>query len=1149
MAAARLGAAGLCAALVLAGASAASTAPRASAAGMASAAAQKTPGAMTAPRPAAVGDTAVLGQWGNAAPMPGAAALSSGNTSIWTVSCASTGDCVLGGNYDDAHGNGQAFVASGHNGTWGNAIKLPGTVGVTTNGGNSEVDSVSCAPAGGYCVAGGFLAKTFADGRAFVSADINGIWGQPTPIPGLENIKSQVQAVSCSSPGNCAAGGWFQAVGHGPIQPFVADEENGTWGQFTDLGITRLGLNTGGAAEVDSASCSAPGNCVISGEFLGPRGWEAFWGQEGNRRWLLIQTSPFLIDPSAGSAVSCTEVGFACTGVGQQTDVSGHEQAYAMQVFQGGGTAGPQTIPGAAALNAGGNAEGSAVSCTTPGNCVTGGFYTDQVGQQQVFVAEEKNSTWGTAITLPGSTALNAVGPARIQNVSCPTAGNCAVSGFYTDANGNEQILVADETNGIWSSAMKLPGATSTGNNAGAHVACWAPVHCTAVGAVTTSGHLSAIAATESPSTSPVVLGHWATAAPVPGVAALSKGQSTTTALSCAPSADCAIAGSYTDRFGKPQAWVADGHAGAWGTAIALPGATDATSDGGKSEIKAASCVTGVFCAVAGDLWTSSSIQSERAMVAADHQGAWGTATIIPGLENSISAALTVSCASVGNCVAGGWYLDSAGNQQAFVANDVNGTWQQFSNVANLMSTPDTGGTQTSAVSCPAAGQCVATGTVTAPQQQWVSVENSGNEWENNTQIGIFAPGNVRLPSQAIALSCSTQVDCAAIGTFVDADGQTQPYIEEQAPPLGGPTNGWNLPIQIPNMSLIAAGGFASPQAVSCPAPGFCAVTGTYLDGSDHQQAFVADERGGTWGNAIPVPGIVALNAGNAAGGQAVSCVSPGNCTVTGFYTDASRNEQFLVLDEVNGIWGTATHLASSAAQGEVGQDFASCWTAENCVTAGAMGAPGSLQAVASVESPGASAALKTSAATVEFGKEQAARLTVSVTPKTGGIPAGKVTIKAGGTALGSVSLSKGKGTFTLPAKRLAPGTYQLTATYTSSNGYRGVTSGQRKLTVTKPAASAVLSLATAKVRFGHEQAEHLSVTVTSPAGGTPAGTVTIKAGGSTLATVTLRSGKAAWTLPASRLAPGTYQLTASYASSNGYQPATSASRTLTVTT
>ena len=34
-----------------------------------------------------------------------------------------------------------------------------------------------------------------------------------------------------------------------------------------------------------------------------------------------------------------------------------------------------------------------------------------------------------------------------------------------------------------------------------------------------------------------------------------------------------------------------------------------------------------------------------------------------------------MSCASAGNCSAGGYYTDSSGHLQAFVVSEVNGTW------------------------------------------------------------------------------------------------------------------------------------------------------------------------------------------------------------------------------------------------------------------------------------------------------------------------------------------------------------------------------------------------------------------------------------------------------------------------------------------
>src|SRR5262249_56716752 len=74
-----------------------------------------------------------------------------------------------------------------------------------------------------------------------------------------------------------------------------------------------------------------------------------------------------------------------------------------------------------------------------------------------------------------------------------------------------------------------------------------------AAGAVAASPAAAAVAAP--------VLSHWAKSAPVPGMSALTTTSSTVSAVSCNPSADCAIGGTYDDSLGNAQAGVARGHA------------------------------------------------------------------------------------------------------------------------------------------------------------------------------------------------------------------------------------------------------------------------------------------------------------------------------------------------------------------------------------------------------------------------------------------------------------------------------------------------------------------------------------------------------------------------------------------------------------
>ena len=92
------------------------------------------------------------------------------------------------------------------------------------------------------------------------------------------------------------------------------------------------------------------------------------------------------------------------------------------------------------------------------------------------------------------------------------------------------------------------------------------------------------------------------------------------------------------------------------------------------------------------------------------------------------------------------------------------------------------------------------------------------------------------------------------------------------------------------------------------------------------------------------------------------------------------------------------------------------------------------------------------------------------------------------------------------------------------------------------------LALSAAKIRFGHEQAERLSVKVTGRAGGTPGGKVAVRTGSATVCVITLNGGKGTCKLAAKSLKPGSHQLTASYAGSGTYAGSVSAKKTLTVT-
>src|SRR5262249_44072001 len=333
------------------------------------------------------------GTWGQAIEVPGLGTLNKGgNARISSVSCATAGNCAAVGRYDDRSARFQAFAVSQTNGTWRNAITIPGS-GILNTGGFAEVSSLSCGAAGN-CAAGGTYAGS-AGFEAFVVSQTNGTWGRAIEVPGTGALNAgdaAVFSVSCGAAGNCAAGGGYTDSA-GRFQAFVVSETNGTWGQAIEVPGTGA-LNAGGPARVSSVSCGAAGCWAAGGTYRDRAGCaQAFVVSKPNGTW--------------GQAIK---------------------------------------VPGSGILNAGGDANISSVSCATAGNCAAGGFYTDSAALAHGFVVSQTNGTWGRAIEVPGLATLDTGGTARVSSVSCPSAGNCAAGGAYHHSAGHPPAVLGHPT-------------------------------------------------------------------------------------------------------------------------------------------------------------------------------------------------------------------------------------------------------------------------------------------------------------------------------------------------------------------------------------------------------------------------------------------------------------------------------------------------------------------------------------------------------------------------------------------------------------------------------------------------------------------------------------------------------------------------------
>jgi hypothetical protein len=436
-------------------------------------------------------------------------------------------------------------------GAWGKAIAVPGLATLNAGGG-AGVLAVSC-PATGDCAATGFYTNGSDNRQGFVVNETGGTWGRAIAVPGLAalGMSSSADTISCSSAGNCAAGGYYtDAIGTtGFGQAFVVNETNGTWRDAIEVPGSGQ-LNPAVNANVSAVSCapSVSGNCSAGGNVGQPRYVEPMVASETSGSWGSAKI-PAGVQAGGGSivSVSCPAAG-ACTAVG--TEGTGIQTAF--YVTERSGAWGPaRAVPGISALGAAGGAQADAVSCATAASCaITGTYYSggEDGGTPQAFVADQKNGTWQNAIEVPGVTALDSGQGSDGGFVSCASAGNCSLGGDF-----NTQSYVDDQTSGTWGSAQQLDvTALGTASQiALTGLSCASSVTCSAVGVYFTSGtQWSGWVANR-------IGGTWRPAYEVNGLAALNAGhEAQAQAVSCAHAGACALGGYYTDAAGDIQAFV-----------------------------------------------------------------------------------------------------------------------------------------------------------------------------------------------------------------------------------------------------------------------------------------------------------------------------------------------------------------------------------------------------------------------------------------------------------------------------------------------------------------------------------------------------------------------------------------------------------------
>jgi hypothetical protein len=438
----------------------------------------------------------------------------------------------------------EAFAA-----TWASGIEagLPANAGA-----NPEVslDHVSCASAGN-CSAVGSYFDSSGYWQGLLLSETGGRWTVGTepvlPADAASDPYPVLYSVSCTSPGNCTAVGYYVDSGSSEVG-LILSETAGTWNRGFEPMVP---ANDGSLdAHVTSVSCASAGNCSAVGVYPDSSGHgQGLLLNEVAGNW--AAGTQATLPTNAGSnpgvdldSVSCASAG-NCSAVGTYTDSSGYGQGFLLSETDGSWESATQaTLP----ANAGSDpsVQLGSVSCASAGNCSAVGTYTDSSGNQQGLLLSETDGSWASGAEAALAPIGQQAADLRLSSVSCASAGNCTAVGYYYSpfplAPADPGVLLA-EVAGTWEPGVEVPHISDFGDTG---VSCVPAGQCVAVGQSEANGATAGVLFSGTAgSSSPEVAVPPPNAGPNAAVDPMS--------VSCTPVDACTVVGTYTDSSGHSE--------------------------------------------------------------------------------------------------------------------------------------------------------------------------------------------------------------------------------------------------------------------------------------------------------------------------------------------------------------------------------------------------------------------------------------------------------------------------------------------------------------------------------------------------------------------------------------------------------------------
>lgn len=470
-----------------------------------------------------------------------------------------------------------------------------------------------------------------------------------TKPPTKINPAVQLQALSCSSTGNCSAVGGYDD-GLGDSQGLLATESRGRWQRAVEAqapagaAVEPFKLSEGGG--LADISCPATGECAAVGRYLdNHRTDHGVMFSEVHGKWragVRLQPPTNAIKPPKPKSSAVDVLGLA------------------------------------------------AVSCSAIGECVAVGNYESNAEVWEPMIVVEHHGRWARAIQAP----LPAGAPIEGQNavllsVTCNNAGRCSAAGEYVDASGHQQTLLISGSANSWSAApapSPPSDANSDPNIIPSSIACAAAGECAAVGTyVNPLRNSLGLLLNEAG-------GHWATGTgaklPANAAPASTVGDQTVvlSSVACPLAGSCTAVGWYFDNDENGQGLLVTQSANVWqpGVEVTLPSNAVGGLEKQSAGLDWISCASVGNCLATG-VYTDIGYNSQGLLLS-EINGAWQRGVESPLPRNAggmqYAAANQSDCTSVGNCTVIGQYNDGRGDVLGYTLSEHGGSWSYAGELA-----------------------------------------------------------------------------------------------------------------------------------------------------------------------------------------------------------------------------------------------------------------------------------------------------------------------------------------------------------------------------------------------------------------------------------------------------------------------------------